>query len=57
MQLPIKNIDNTKLYYRPDSHDHSMLLEIWKEKSYGKYFPFGKKTIVVASFRIRRVAL
>jgi len=45
--LSVEAIDGVRLYYRPDTHDYSMLLEVWEEKCYGKYFPFGKRSVIV----------
>lgn len=42
-----KNIDGTDLYYREDTHDYSILSEIWRDKVYAKYFPFGKKSTII----------
>lgn len=47
MELPIESIKEARLYYRPDTHDHSILSEIWNEGYYSKHFPFGKKAVVV----------
>jgi FkbM family methyltransferase len=47
MELSLKEIDNIRLYYRPDSHDYSILSEIWFEGYYSKHFPFEKKSVIV----------
>ena len=42
-----EEVEGVELYYRDDTHDHSMLEEVWKEKCYSKFFPFGKKAIII----------
>lgn len=45
--LLTEKLDGTELYYRGDSHDLSMIHEIWKENCYARHFPFGRAAVVV----------
>lgn len=47
MELEVKEINGVRLFYRPDSHDYSILSEIWIEGYYSKYFPFGRKAVIL----------
>lgn len=47
MQLPIENMRDARLYYRPDTHDHAILSEIWREGYYSKNFPFNRQAVIV----------
>jgi len=45
--LLFETFDDNTLYYREDTHDYSMLCEVWKEKSYSNHFPFNHKSVIV----------
>lgn len=47
MELLSKSIQGTELLYRPNTHDYSMLQEIWDAKIYSKDFPFNRKAVVI----------
>jgi len=47
MELLLETFDKIEFYYRPDTHDYSILREVWKGRCYAKYFPFNKKAVIV----------
>ncbi len=47
MKLLTKKFPDARLYYRDDTHDLSMLEEVWIKGAYDRLFPFGQKAVVV----------
>ncbi len=46
-QQEIAVIGDCSMYYRPDSHDRSIIAEIWEKGSYAEKFPIGEKAVII----------
>jgi FkbM family methyltransferase len=46
-QQEIIEMSGSSMYYRTDSHDRSIIAEIWEKGSYAAGFPMGRKAVII----------